>query len=181
MDGMLMNATGPLDDHSLDDSARTAMLSSLTFSRMSTVSLSSSSALDAFGISVFANLDEVGDAQGNNVDTRDGPTSVPKLNQVSDENRPTLVTQTPPKRRETFTSVTRSNAPTHSSRATKRFSTPLTKLDNMNISHLRSASSISSLAYELRMGLFADGRSMTAFENIIPLLDQASPEPTTMP
>lgn len=79
------------------------------------------------------------------------------------ENRPTLVT-TPSKQRDTLTSFTGSNV------------TPLTKRDNADTSHLRTASSISSLAYELRMGLFADGRSMSAFDNIIPLLDQASPE-----
>ncbi|KAH0833338.1 hypothetical protein J3R83DRAFT_12407 [Lanmaoa asiatica] len=188
VDGMLMNATGPVDDNPaqpLDDSTalRTTMLSSLTMSRISASSLySSPSALDVLGISVFVNLDGLGDrlsSEGNNIDTRDDPTSVPKLNEVRGENRPTLITQspqTPHKRRETFPSVTASHTPWHSSRATKCLSTPLTKLDNVEISHVRSTSSISSMAYQLRLGLFADGKSMTAIENIISLLDQASPE-----
>lgn len=189
VDGMLMNATGLVDDNpapSQDDSAaaRTAtMLSSLVASRISTSSLySSPSALEALSISVFVNLGEVGDhlsSEGNNVETRDDSTSVPKLNEVRDENRATLVTQglqTPRRRRDTHPSVTRSCAPSHSSRATKCLSTPLIKLDNADISHICSASSISSMAYELRLGLFAEGKSMTALENIISMLDQASPE-----
>ena len=150
VDGMLVNATGPLDSPDVSAASRTAMLS------LSTTSLySSPSALDAFGISVF-----------------DGP----KLNQVRDEIRPTLVTHTPRKRRDTLPSVN-SHALSHSVRATKHFSTPLTKVDNVvDVTHVRSATSVSSMAYELRMGLFAGGGSMTAFGNILSLLDQASPE-----
>ncbi|KAG8212977.1 hypothetical protein J3R82DRAFT_11360 [Butyriboletus roseoflavus] len=188
VDGMLMNATGRVDDkpaHSQDDSTapRTAMLSSLTVSRIPTSPLySSPSALDALGISVFVSFDGVGDqlsSEGDNVDTRDDSTSVPKLDEVRDESRPMLVTrepQTPRKRRETIPSVARSHGPSHSSRATKCLSTPLTKLDNVDISHVRSASSISSMAYGLRLGLFAEGKSMTAIEHIISLLDQTPPE-----
>jgi hypothetical protein len=156
VDGVLVNAAGPVDNPDVSAASRTAMFS------LSSTSLSSSSALDAFGISVFVSLDE---GQCNSVDD---------LHQVRDENRPTFVTQTPCKRRDTLPSVT-PHALTHSVRATKHFSTPLAKLDNVDVSHVRTATSISSMAYELRMGLFADGRSISAFENILSLLDQASP------
>lgn len=125
-----------------------------SFSRISTTS--SSSALDAL---VFVSLDE----HQPNITT-----TTPELIHSA------VVTQTPRKRRETISSVL--PPPTHSARTTKSRSTPLTKLDNVALSHVRSATSISSMAYEFRLGLFADGRSMTALENIISLLDQASPE-----
>ncbi|KAF8552063.1 hypothetical protein OG21DRAFT_1486523 [Imleria badia] len=162
VEGVLVNATGPVGDTparswSQDDSRTTPRISAASL-------YSSHSALDAFGISVFVSLDAV-EEQGN----KDDP---PKLNQVRDENRPALVevTQTPRKRRDTLPSVA------YSARTTKHLSTPLTKRDNADIGHVRSATSISSMAYELRMGLFADGRSISAFDNIISLLDQASPE-----
>ena len=183
VDGILMNATGRVEDQSQDDSTApgTPKLPPLTVSRILTSSLySSPSALDALGISVFVNLDGVGDHPSSQGNTRDDPTSVPKVNEVRDENRPMLVTQepqTPRKRRETLPSFTRSHGPSHNTRGTKHLSTPLAKLDNIDTSHVRSASSISSMAYEFRLGMFAEGKSMTAIENIISLLDQASPEP----
>ena len=166
VDGMLMNATGPVDipTQSRDDSAasRTALHS---LSRISSASLySSHSALDAFGISVFANLDE---GLSSHVDAKEDRSIILKPH---DESRPT-----PRKRRDTLPFVT-PHTPNHSARATKHLSTPLAKLGNVDLGHVRSATSISSMAYELRMGLFADGRSMTGFENILSLLDQASPE-----
>ena len=176
VDGLLMNATGPVMDTLQNDSPapRMAMIS---LSRISTSSLySSPSALDAFGISIFVDLEKVGD-QGN-IDTKADSSGVLKLNTVGGQDHPTFITQgpqTPRKRRDTHPSVT-PQATTCCSRATKCLSTPLTKLDNTGMNHVRSATSISSMAYELRMGLFADGRSITAFENIISLLDQASPE-----
>ncbi|KAG6373508.1 hypothetical protein JVT61DRAFT_6666 [Boletus reticuloceps] len=185
VEGFLMNATGPILYNSAQSESQDNSLafSTVTLSPpwISTAALySSCPALDAFGISVFVGLDKMGD-QGKNVDIKDNSTSTLESNQVRDETRPTVTNkdfQTPRKRRDTLPSVT-SHTNSQSARATKCLSTPLAKLDNVEISHVRSATSFSSMAYELRMGLFADGRSITAFENIISLLDQASPESTT--
>ena len=114
-------------------------------------SLAPTSPLDAFGISVFVKRD-----------------ATPKTNQARDDK---TCFKTPRRRRDTLPAVC-------SARTIKQLSTPMTKRDNIDVSHVRSATSISSMAYELRMGLFADGRSISAFDNIIPLLDQASPEST---
>ena len=125
-----------------------------TLSGMSSPSLySTSSALGAFGISVLVHLDD------------------PKVVHVRDGYRPTL--RTPLKRRQTLSSAARPQAPSRMShRATKSLSTPLTKLVHVDAGH----SSIASMAC-----LFADGKSMTGLENIISLLDQASPEATPQP
>ncbi|KAG9316942.1 hypothetical protein JVU11DRAFT_3025 [Chiua virens] len=167
VDGMLVNATGPMNAYPV----------SPTGFRMSTPSLySSSSALDAFGISVFVNLGHTLSNEALTPDTREDPF---KSNQVRDENNSTPVTQgsrTPRKRRETIPSVKKSGASGNTTRATKCLSTPLTKIENVDVSHLRSTKSFSSMAYEFRMGLIADGRSMAAIEHIISLLDQDSPE-----
>ncbi|KAF8442296.1 hypothetical protein L210DRAFT_3204517 [Boletus edulis BED1] len=185
VEGFLTNSTGPIVHNSAQSESQDNSLdfSTVTLSPpwISTTALySSCPALDAFGISVFVGLDKMGD-QGKNVDIKDDSTSTLESNQLRDEPRPTLANkdfQTPRKRRDTLPSVT-SHTKSQSARATKCLSTPLAKLDNVDIGHIRSATSFSSMAYELRMGLFADGRSITAFENIISLLDQVSPRSTT--
>jgi hypothetical protein len=184
--GILMKATGPaVNDaaQSWGDSAalRSAIFSSLAASRFSDDSLHSASS-DLNDFSVFGNgMQKNLSSRDRGVDmaVKDEPAlKVSGITEVGDENITPLDTHisgTPRRRRDTVPSKFQTPVK-HTPRATKHISTPLTKLDNVDISHLRSTSSISSMAYELRIGLFGEGRSMTAIENIISLLDQASPE-----
>ncbi|KIJ62889.1 hypothetical protein HYDPIDRAFT_114013 [Hydnomerulius pinastri MD-312] len=187
-EGILMKATGPVANdiaQSIDDSAalRSAILSSLAASKLSDDSLSSaSSGLD---ISVFINLDGMDDDLSGEATKLDVAAKVDfplKAREASENVVPsvTYVSETPRRKRDTVLSITKFQTPVKyqaSPRALKYVSTPLSKYENVDHSHLRTPNSISSTTYELRIGLFGEGRSMTAIENIISLLDQASPEP----
>ncbi|KAF9223369.1 hypothetical protein BS17DRAFT_767248 [Gyrodon lividus] len=191
-EGILMQATGPMVNDIVqpsDDSMalRSAILSSLAASRFSDDSLhSASSDLNGLDMSVFVDLDGIQEdfsSKDRKIDTAvkdDAAAKVSDMTEVGDENTTPLVThisETLRRRRDTVPSITKFYTPVkHTPRGVKCISTPLTKLENVDLKYLRSTNSISSMAYEFRVGLFEEGRSMTAIENIISLLDQGSPK-----
>ncbi|KAH7884760.1 hypothetical protein F5I97DRAFT_1498150 [Phlebopus sp. FC_14] len=191
--GVLTNANGPVADNpveSPDDSAvlRSAIVSSLAasgskFSDCTLIS-SASSSLEIIDLSVYVDLDGLehessGDSSNlqDNTDVpanNDAPVKV-DITEVRDENKApsaTLITGPPRSRRDTVLSITKFQTPVKQASPLAVIA-PLSKSESSN---LLTSNSISSTAYELRLGLFGDGKSMTAIENIISLLDQASPE-----